>query len=121
MDQNYLHEFRSRSRRHELLYRAWRLTSDCGRSFARWGLFTGLMAVVFALAYTQVDVDYGANDTVLSPLYFSIVTLTTLGYGDALPASLPAQVLVLFEVVLGYVMLGGVLSIFATRMGRRAD
>ena len=54
-------------------------------------------------------------------MYFSVVPMTTLGYGDADPASMPAQLLVLVQVVLGYVMLGGVLSIFATRMGRRAE
>ncbi len=121
MDQNYLHEFRSLDRTHEILYQLWRLTSDCGRSFARWGFLTAVLAVVFAILYTQVEIDYGSQQTVLSPLYFSVVTLTTLGFGDVLPASLVAQVLVLIEVVIGYVMLGGVLSIFATRMGRRAD
>lgn len=121
LDQNYLYEFRNRDRTHAVIYEIWRITSDCGRSFARWGLLTAIFATVFALAYTQVDIDYGDYETTISPLYFSIVTLTTLGYGDALPASMPAQILVLVEVVLGYVMLGGVLSIFANRMGRRAD
>ncbi len=121
LDQNYLHEFRNRDRTHAVIYEVWRITSDCGRSFARWGLLTAIFATVFAAAYTLVDIDYGDYETSLSPLYFSIVTLTTLGYGDALPASMPAQILVLIEVVLGYVMLGGVLSIFANRMGRRAD
>jgi len=68
-----------------------------------------------------VDIDYGDFETPLSPLYFSVVTLTTLGYGDALPASTAAQVLVMAEVIIGYCMLSGLLSIFATRMGRRAD
>ncbi len=121
MDQNYLHEFRSRSDWHERLYRLWWLTSDCGRSFVRWGILTVMFAVVFGFAYGLVDVDYGSDETALSPWYFSVVTLTTLGYGDALPASLGAQVMVMTEVVLGYVMLGGLLSIFATKMGRRAE
>lgn len=121
MDQNYLYEFRNSDRSHEILYQIWRATSDCGRSFVRWGFLTAVVAAVFGILFTQVDVDYGDHQTVLSPLYFSVVTLTTLGYGDVLPASLAAQILVLIEVVVGYVMLGGVLSIFATRMGRRAD
>lgn len=121
MDQNYLHEFRSLDRQHELLYKVWQVTSDCGRSFVRWGFFTAVVTVIFSLAFTQVAVDYGDNHTIISPLYFSVVTITSLGYGDALPESLAAQILVLLEVVVGYVMLGGVLSIFATRMGRRAD
>ena len=121
MDENYLHEFRSASRWSNLLYLAWKLTSDCGRSLARWAVVTLVMAIGFGLAYTQVDIDYGDYETTLSPFYFSVVTLTTLGYGDVLPASLGAQVVVLFEVITGYIMLGGLLSIFATKMGRRAE
>jgi len=54
-------------------------------------------------------------------LYYSIVTLTTLGYGDVVPASAPAQVLATIQAVLGYVGLGGFLSILANKMARRAD
>lgn len=121
MDQNYLHEFRHQSRLNAFIYRLWWLTSDCGRSFLRWGLWTALVGLLFALVYTFVPVDFGPNPTPLSPVYFSVVTLTTLGYGDVLPVSAGAQLLVMGEVVLGYVMLGGLLSIFATKMGRRAE
>jgi len=121
MDQNYLYEFRTRDRRHAALYAVWKATSDCGRSSARWGAMTLMVALLFGVLYTVVDIEYGANQTALSPFYFSVVTITTLGYGDALPRSMTAQVLVMIEVAVGYMMLGGVLSIFATRMGRRAD
>lgn len=121
MDQNYLFEFRSRDRTHAALYAVWKATSDCGRSVTRWGAMTLMVAIIFALLYTVVGIDYGPNETALSPFYFSVVTITTLGYGDALPTSTLAQVVVMLEVAIGYMMLGGVLSIFATRMGRRAD
>lgn len=121
MDQNYLFEFRTRDQRHAVLYKIWKATSDCGRSVSRWAAMTVMVALLFALLYTIVDIDYGPNQTGLSPLYFSVVTITTLGYGDALPKSMLAQVLVMVEVAVGYMMLGGVLSIFATRTGRRAD
>ncbi len=121
LDENFLHEFRNASPAHARLYTAWRLTSDCGRSLTRWGAWTAGIAVVFALVYTQVGIDFGDSPTWLSPLYFSVVTLTTLGYGDALPTSVSGQVAVMMQVVLGYGMLGGLLSIFSTKMGRRAD
>ena len=54
-------------------------------------------------------------------MYYSVVTLTTLGYGDAVPASLPAQVLAMSEAILGYVGLGDMLSILANKMARRAE
>ncbi len=121
MDQNYLWEFRNRDRRHAVLFAIWKATSNCGQSIARWAAMTVMVALVFAVLFTVVDIDYGPNQTAVSPLYFSVVTITTLGYGDALPTSAAAQALVILEVAVGYMMLGGVLSIFATRMGRRAD
>jgi voltage-gated potassium channel Kch len=54
-------------------------------------------------------------------IYFSVVTLTTLGYGDIVPSSTAAQVLCMVEVFMGYVMLGGLLSIFSNKMARRAE
>ena len=121
MDENYLHEFRHASPANAAVYRLWKLTSDCGRSLARWAMLTFTMATLFGAIYSQVNLDYGDYETVLSPYYFSVVTLTTLGYGDVLPASLGAQIVVLAEVFIGYIMLGGLLSIFATKMGRRAE
>jgi uncharacterized protein YjbI with pentapeptide repeats len=120
-DQNFLAEYRGQGRSYEWSYRIWWLTSDCGRSVGRWAACSAALALVFALLYTQVDVDYGSYETWLSPLYFSVVTLTTLGYGDVLPASVMAQVVVLLEVVMGYVMLGGLISLISNKLSRRAS
>jgi len=120
-DQNYLKEFRDRSRFSRVLYYIWWITSDCGRSLTRWFLWILLLAFLFALLYSFAGVDYGDYQTVLSPLYYSIVTLTTLGYGDIVPASLAAQIIAMAEVITGYVMLGGLLSIFNNKIARRAD
>lgn len=121
IDQNYLHEFKTQSRAHGILYFVWWVTSNCGRSFARWGTFTMLYAVIFASIYQMVDIDWGPSQSGVSPFYFSFVTLTTLGYGDVLPLSEGAQAAVIAQVVIGYVMLGGLLAIFANKMGRRGD
>ncbi len=121
MDENFLYEFRRRSRLSEVMYRIWWATSDCGRSFTRWALWVVFVAAVFAGLYALVDIDYGDYQTWLSPFYYSVVTMTTLGYGDVLPASGPAQVVAMVEVILGYVALGGLLSIFANKMARRAE
>lgn len=120
LDQNYIHEFRNQGPIHRLIYWVWWATSDCGRSLLRWGLCTAFVAVVFGLGFSMVDVDFGSAPTVLSPFYFSLVTLTTLGYGDVLPVSMAAQIMVMFEVGVGYMMLGGMLSIFSDKMARRA-
>jgi uncharacterized protein YjbI with pentapeptide repeats len=121
LDENYLHEFRTQSRKAAVLYWVWWASSDCGRSFGRWALWVLLMIVLFGSIFSVVDVDYGDHPTYLSAIYFSVVTLTTLGYGDAVPASTGAQVAVMLEVLVGYVALGGLISIFANKMARRAE
>jgi hypothetical protein len=121
MDENYLYEFRTQNTISAVLYQIWWLTSDCGRSFVRWALWTMAVAFLFAIIYSFLEVDYGEHPTAISPLYYSFVTLTTLGYGDVVPASSLAQIVSVIEVVVGYVALGGLLSIFATKMSRRAE
>ena len=121
LDENFIHEFRNQSPGHEWVYKVWWASSDCGRSIFRWGAWTVLVAVIYGLLFMMVDVDYGSHETFLSPLYYSVVTFTTLGYGDVLPASAAAQVMAVSEVVLGYVSLGGLLSIMANKLARRAD
>jgi uncharacterized protein YjbI with pentapeptide repeats len=121
MDQNYLYEFRTHSRANAVMYWLWWATSDCGRSFLRWGTCIFLLLCLFAVLFNFVAIDYGEYPTAISSFYYSVVTLTTLGYGDVLPASMAAQILAMIEVAIGYVMLGGLLSIFANKMARRAD
>lgn len=121
MDQNYLHEFRQESQLHEHLYQLWWLTSDCGRSLGRWGVLTALIVVLFANLYPVLGVDFGEGATGVTPYYFSVVTLTSLGYGDISPHTPSGQVAAMAEVVLGYIMLGGLLSILTNKMSRRAD
>ena len=119
-DVNYIHEFRSQSRRHELLYHLWWVTSDCGRSLLRWTLWSALIAVTYAALYARADIDWGIHDGPLSPFYFSVVTFTTLGFGDVLPNTTGAEALVMSEVIVGYVSLGGLMSILSDKMARRA-
>ncbi len=121
MDENYLHEFRRQSRFSAVLYWIWWATSDCGRSLLRWTVWVGALIVAYGMAYMVVDVDFGDHETAFSPIYYSVSTLTTMGYGGAAPASLPAQLLAVSETLLGYVGLGGLLSIFVQKMARRAE
>jgi hypothetical protein len=116
-----LKEFRDRNRLCELIYHIWRITSDCGRSLGRWCIWIVLQVILFAVLYSLVGVDYGKHPTFLSPVYFSVVTLTTLGYGDVVPMTWAGQVVAMVEVTTGYVMLGGLLSILSVKMARRGD
>ena len=52
--------------------------------------------------------------------YFSVVTFTTLGFGDVVADNTAARFLVTLEVIFGYVMLGGLISIFANKLASRS-
>jgi len=120
-DENYLYEFQASSRLHRAMYLVWWATSDCGRSLFRWLVWLICVTLIFALIYTLTDIDYGEYATAFSPVYFSFVTLTTLGYGDAVPMSLTAQIFVTLQAITGYMGLGGLLSILGNKMARRAE
>jgi hypothetical protein len=51
---------------------------------------------------------------------FSIVTYTTLGFGDVRPATLAGEIIVSSEVILGYTTLGLLLSVLAQSIARRS-
>lgn len=121
VDQNFIKEFRCYNKLTKLLYYPWWITCDCGRSMLRWCLWIAVQTFFFAWIYSMVGLDYGSYPTWLSPLYFSVVTLTTLGYGDVLPATPLAQMVTMCEVTIGYMMLGGLLSIFSNKLARRGD
>ena len=121
IDQNFIKEFRSYNWLSQVLYYPWMLTCDCGRSMFRWCCCIGVLLFFFAFLYTLVEIDYGNYPTELSPLYFSVVTMTTLGFGDVLPKTIGAQLVTMLEVSTGYIMLGGLLSIFSNKLARRGE
>jgi len=120
-DENYLFEFKMTSQVHKVLYYLWWASSDCGRSLFRWFVWLFSATMMFAAIYTQLDIDHGDHVTWFSPIYFSFVTLTTLGYGDAVPASFSGQFFVTLQAMTGYMGLGGLLSILGNKMARRAE
>jgi hypothetical protein len=58
--------------------------------------------------------------SLVTMIYYSVVTFTTLGFGDVKPQTELAAVIVMLEVIIGYVMLGGLISILANKLARRA-
>lgn len=73
-------------------------------SLAVTGLVINLLfAAIFCLYYSNFN---GLDDNYFSAFYYSAVTFTTLGYGDITPEGGWARLLVVLEVVLGYVTLG---------------
>lgn len=119
-DSWYLETFR---REHPIIYIIWNITSKCGRSMLRWSLLSLSVILMFSSAYWivgQAGFVHKADLSIFSYFYFSVVTITTLGFGDIAPSSLATQILVVLEVIIGYVMLGGLISIFSNKLARRS-
>jgi len=122
-DQDYLEELlESRSGRFRCY--VWWLSSDCGRSLLRWAGWSVGIALLYAIIYWCLGPDLFHAEYLpfcfSTTFYYSVVTFTTLGFGDIVPKSLFAAYLVISEVTFGYVMLGGLISIFAGRLSRRS-
>jgi uncharacterized protein YjbI with pentapeptide repeats len=105
------------------LWLLWKVTCDCGRSFLRWAVWCLGIALVFGLIFWLGGVvevpgpsEAGREANALTYFYFSIVTFTTLGFGDVTPTGNAGEIWVMLEVILGYVMLGGLISIFTTKL-----
>ena len=63
-----------------------------------------------------VDLKCGSNWIV--SLYYTIVTLTTLGYGDIIPTTQAGMVLASVEAIIGLVWLGTLVSIIFRKVFR---
>lgn len=124
VDENFLDEFQRQSQVHKLIYWFWWLTSDCGRSMMRWGLLCAAIVIAYGFIFQTLGKQIAYPDDLArsyAPWYFSIVNVCTLGFGDVLPKSTWAQILVNSETIVGYLGLGGLLTIMGNMMGRRGE
>jgi len=122
-DQDFIETFRSKSWWHSLLYVFWAVLTDCGRSLLRVALVGTCLAVLFGWVFASyphmLDLSDSAQ-TPWTPYYYSIVTFTTLGFGDVTPATFEGELWVGAEVLVGYLVLGLLISILANKVARRS-
>lgn len=122
-DQDYLEEMMTSAWGRFWCF-VWWLFADCGRSLLRWATWSVLIAIAFGFIYWMMGPDDFAMSNLRfsfqNLLYYSIVTFTTLGFGDISPKTTSAAFVVSVEVILGYVMLGGLISIFSGKLSRRS-
>ena len=141
-DEQWIASWWKRDRLRKVLFLFWELTCHCGRSFGLWLFWSLVVAVVFGGIYADCTVPSwfpqplkhllismdphlvifpeSRIPTQFTPFYFSIVTFTTLGFGDVTPLNLAGEIWLTLEVFIGYIMLGGLISIFANKLARRA-
>lgn len=103
----------------------WRLSSRFGtslRTLAAWILgIIGAYAAAYELLYQtgQIGSNGPAWSNILSAIYFSLVTISTLGYGDFYPCSKWAQLVVMSNIILGYLSLGVVVVVITRKIRGR--
>jgi len=113
-------------RARRILFEVWRFI-DYGRSLTKPFLYAIILASFFGVIYafdmflSWGLMDYsGSAQSWITPFYYSIVTYTTLGFGDITPQHWLGEIIVVAEVVLGYTTLGLLLSILANRVARQS-
>lgn len=141
-DQDFIEELKEESALGRILYWLWLISTDCGRSFWPILLWLVLVSIMFGSIYAGYEIpawlswlpdsfqnflttirpqlEFKHPQTWFSPYYFGFVTLTTLGFGDITPLNTTGQVFVLIEVLIGYVILGLLISILANKIARRS-
>lgn len=102
-------------------YALMELTSNYGVSFVRWGVTTLLFILFFGFIFLTVDLaQTGGLMTKGGPLYnyfyFSVVAFTTVGFGDITPITGIEKILVAFEILTGYLMLGMLVNLVQKKL-----
>ena len=88
------------------------------RSIVIYSLWMLLLVFIFALIYVHFGLLSSGGKTInsiLDSFYFSVITFTTLGYGDVLPTGTLGKLVVVAEVISGYIFLG----LLVTILGRK--
>ncbi len=104
-----------------ILLDLWRVTSLYGVSLRRWTVSIALTLFVFTLLYegfARSGLLSGAEEgwtTLISAFYFAVVTTTTVGYGEIHPVGPLAQIAVVLNIFVGYVLF----AIGTTILGRK--
>ncbi len=109
-----------------MLFRTWALI-DYGRSLFKVTFYAFLIASIYATFYTlDMSLGWGLMDysnsaqSWFTPFYYSIVTYTTLGFGDVTANTWLGEIIIISEVIIGYFTLGLLLSILANTIARRS-
>ena len=113
----------------EWQYWLWFVSSDCGRSMMRWTTMAMVLAVVFGSAFYALGEDafvFNSHDGKRldwgwgTMVYYSISIFAKVSTGQVTPVSFSAELLVMCAGIAGLVTLGGLATILADKVARRA-
>ncbi len=126
-DQDFIEELQETGNKGKALYHIWNIFADCGRTPWRWCFWLILFACYFGSNYYllgpesfRIPGDTHLPFTFFTMIYYSITTITTLGFGDITPITTTAACWIIAEVIAGFLMLAGLISICATILARRS-
>ena len=92
------------------IYLAMRLSSMYGTSFFRWGgtviMTVFIFGMLFIISDPHLEIVKDKGRHLVDYFYFSAVTMTTLGYGDITPLTVPQKIIAALEAIVGYIQLG---------------
>lgn len=112
----------SNSTAKKLWYWFWGLTSKYGTSVSRWILWCLFVISFYTCFYyfTYLETDRGLTgiSRIIERFYFSVVTFTTLGFGDILPQTTFGMCLVITEVLFGNLMFWVMMTILGKKIFR---
>lgn len=102
-----------------LVARQVRRALSTGRARERISVLLTLVTVVvvfFSALYVAMEHQFSGIATKLDALYFSIVTLCTVGYGDITPVSETARALVIVQMLFDLVIVSSAISVVVGAM-----
>lgn len=104
----------------KLWYWFWGLTSNYGTSVVRWIVWCLFVISFYTCFYyfTYLETDRGLTgfNRIIERFYFSVVTFTTLGFGDILPQTSFGMCLVITEVLIGNLMFWVMMTILGKKI-----
>jgi hypothetical protein len=77
------------------------------------------IAISYAMLYTSIPQLLSRPVTGFEALYFSVITMSTTGYGDIVPRSWPSQLLVITQVVVGMAYTVALFGMVLSRLSAR--
>jgi hypothetical protein len=102
---------------HALAYGFWRVSSHYGTDYVRWFVTLIVVACSYAWIYSAFKLVKPLRDFT-DPFYFSLVTMTTVGYGDIVPIGNWGKMIACSEIVFGLAMFGVLVGIISGRVIR---
>jgi UDP-N-acetylmuramyl pentapeptide phosphotransferase/UDP-N-acetylglucosamine-1-phosphate transferase len=77
-------------------------------------LFLAMFATVYVIISINSAGSFTEDLTTFSALYYAMTVMSTVGFGDITPTTVPARLATMLQMALGLIYLGVVVRVFAT-------